>query len=388
MKNINAIILNKKALEFEILFKKVADYITLSLNTCDIENVFFADNLSDISEDMLDCDGIIIIDDIVPEILEYDRLVSSHFEKNSDISFFSTKSHSHTEGIELDENDSPCGFGCSSDFSKINIFLVCPQKFKSNKNIIENPFDYNVNFVEIAESTVIFDIADVVSLTTDFKEEINFMHINNGVYLLDPATTYIESGVIIESGTTILPGCIIKGNTSIGSNCTIGPNSLIDSCDIHNNVTINCSQVLQSSIGASTSVGPFAYIRPDTKLGKNVKIGDFVELKKATIDDGSKVSHLTYVGDASVGKNVNIGCGTVFVNYDGYNKFKAVVEDDCFIGCNTNLISPVTLKKGSMTAAGTTVTNTVECDDLAISRVRQENKPLWAKKFRELKSKK
>lgn len=138
----------------------------------------------------------------------------------------------------------------------------------------------------------------------------------------------------------------------------------------------------QAIVGARTSVGPFAYLRPGTVLGEEVKIGDFVEVKNATIGDGSKVSHLSYVGDASVGRNVNIGCGAITVNYDGYNKAKTTIEDDAFIGSNVNLIAPVTVGKGAFVVAGSTITRSVPDSDLAVARARQENKPGYADKIR------
>ncbi|MEG2380552.1 MAG: DapH/DapD/GlmU-related protein, partial [Oscillospiraceae bacterium] len=137
---------------------------------------------------------------------------------------------------------------------------------------------------------------------------------------------------------------------------------------------------VDSTVGKSTNVGPFAYLRPNSHIGNDVKIGDFVEIKNSTIDDGTKVAHLTYVGDAEVGKNVNFGCGTVIVNYDGNKKHRTIIEDNCFIGCNTNLVSPVVIKKGAYTAAGSTITDEVPADSLAIARSRQVVKIDWTKK--------
>ena len=137
---------------------------------------------------------------------------------------------------------------------------------------------------------------------------------------------------------------------------------------------------MDSNIGDNSTVGPYAYIRPNSVIGKNVKIGDFVEVKNSVIDEGTKVSHLTYIGDSDVGKNINFGCGTVTVNYDGKNKFRTTIEDDAFIGCNTNLIAPVTVKKGSYIAAGSTITKEVPEDALAVARARQQNILGWVSK--------
>ncbi|MDU5951111.1 MAG: DapH/DapD/GlmU-related protein, partial [Paenibacillus macerans] len=138
----------------------------------------------------------------------------------------------------------------------------------------------------------------------------------------------------------------------------------------------------QAEVGKETTVGPFAYLRPGAKLGANVKVGDFVEIKNATLDDGAKVSHLSYIGDAKVGKNVNIGCGAITVNYDGYNKSITEIEDEAFIGSNVNLIAPVKVGKGAYVVAGSTITHSVPQGDLAIARQRQENKPGYAEKIR------
>ena len=138
--------------------------------------------------------------------------------------------------------------------------------------------------------------------------------------------------------------------------------------------------MMQSTVDENTKIGPFAYIRPNSKIGKNIKIGDFVEIKNATIDDGTKVSHLTYVGDADVGKKVNFGCGTVLVNYDGKNKYRSTIEDNAFIGCNTNLVSPVKVEKNAFIAAGSTITDDVPEETLAIARARQVIKYGWKKK--------
>lgn len=388
MKNVNAIIVNNDLLNKEIVFTKISDYIEHSLKSSGISNVFYTDSLTNVSKDALDNEYVIIINEIAPEIIEFDALYNEHTQKKSDITFFASNFHCHDNGIVLDENKKPCAFGCSEYLSKINVFMISSKDFINNNSIIENPFDSNVNFLEIDETNIIKTLSDVVNISCDFKETINFSHIDNGVYILDPANTYISSGVLIKKGTTILPGCIIKGNTSIGANCTIGPNTYITNSEVCDDVSIEASKVVDSKIGEKTTVGPFANLRPLTVLGKKVKIGDFVETKKCTIEDGSKVSHLSYIGDAHVGKDVNIGCGAVCVNYDGFDKFKTVIEDGAFIGCNTNLVAPVTIEKGAITAAGSTITKTVPEDALAIARAKQEHKPLWADKFRKLKSKK
>ncbi|NLB19759.1 MAG: bifunctional UDP-N-acetylglucosamine diphosphorylase/glucosamine-1-phosphate N-acetyltransferase GlmU [Clostridium sp.] len=212
------------------------------------------------------------------------------------------------------------------------------------------------------------------------QKRINTYHMNEGVTLIAPGSTYIGADVIIGNDTIIYPNNQIEGNTIIGSNVMIHSNSRIVDSIIKDGVSISSSVILQSEVGEESTVGPFAYIRPDSIIGKQVKIGDFVEIKKSIIGDGTKVSHLTYIGDAEVGKKVNFGCGTVVVNYDGKNKFKTIVKDHAFIGCNTNLVSPVTIHEGAFTAAGSTITDDVPQGGLGISRSRQVNKEGWVQK--------
>lgn len=178
----------------------------------------------------------------------------------------------------------------------------------------------------------------------------------------------IGRNVVIGAGTKILQGTIIKGNTVIGENCVIGPNCLIEDCTVGSGVTLNSVQAYQSQIDDNAKIGPFVHIRPNSHIMAKVKIGDFVEVKNSTIGERTSVAHLTYVGDSDVGSNVNFGCGVVTVNYDGEKKHRITIDDNAFIGCNTNLISPVKVGKSAYTAAGTTVTKDVPDGALAIER--------------------
>ncbi|OOB75520.1 bifunctional N-acetylglucosamine-1-phosphate uridyltransferase/glucosamine-1-phosphate acetyltransferase [Clostridium haemolyticum] len=209
---------------------------------------------------------------------------------------------------------------------------------------------------------------------------INNMHMENGVTLIDPKNTYIESDVIIEEETIIYPGNVIQGNTIIKKGCILYPNSRIKDSIIEPEVEIQSSVILESQVGKNTTVGPFAYIRPESNIGEGARIGDFVEIKKSTIGNGTKVSHLTYIGDAEVGSGCNFGCGTVVVNYDGKTKNKTIIGDNSFIGCNTNLVSPVEVEDNTYIAAGSTITKKVEAGDLAIARAKQMNIKGWVAK--------
>lgn len=211
------------------------------------------------------------------------------------------------------------------------------------------------------------------------RSRINELHMRNGVTLIDPKNTYIDAEVEIGQDTTILPGTIITGKTIIGSECQIGPNSEIKHCVIGDKTEIRQSVAHHSVIGSEVAIGPFAHIRPESNIGNQAKIGNFVEIKKTVFGQGSKASHLSYIGDAEVGDDVNIGCGSITVNYDGKNKYLTRIEDGVFIGCNTNLIAPVTVGKGAYVAAGSTITDNVPSEALSIARARQINKENYVK---------
>lgn len=214
---------------------------------------------------------------------------------------------------------------------------------------------------------------------------INFKHcenslenlVENSVIIPCPQTVIIEESVKISKNTVIMPNTVILGNTEIGENCVIGPNSYIKDSKIKNNTTLNNTQCYNSEVGSFVSAGPFVHIRPDSKIADNVHIGNFVEVKNSTVDENSKLPHLLYVGDSTVGKNVNFGCGCVTVNYDGRNKSRTIVKDGAFIGCNTNLIAPVTIGENAFTAAGSTITENVPDNALSVARARQTNKDNW-----------
>ena len=208
-------------------------------------------------------------------------------------------------------------------------------------------------------------------------------HIENGVTFLSLDGIVISPFVKIGAGTRIQPGTQLRGETVIGENCDIGPNSIIEDSVINNGCTVNATQIYHSVLDNNVKIGPFCHVRPNSHLCEGVKIGDFVEVKNSTVGKDSHASHLTYIGDSDVGERVNFGCGTVCVNYNGYVKNRCVIGDDAFIGCNTNLVAPVTIGNGGYTAAGSTITDDVPSGALAIARARQQNKPDWATRLKE-----
>ena len=221
--------------------------------------------------------------------------------------------------------------------------------------------------------------AHLARVAAILRSRINERIMLGGATLIDPANTYIDADVTVGQDSVIYPGVILEGNTKIGAGCTLYQGSRIKDSVVEDGAAVQNSVVLESRVGAGAQVGPYAYIRPGTSIGEHCRIGDFVETKNATIANRSKVSHLTYVGDADVGEDVNIGCGVVFVNYNGKEKFRTKVGDRAFIGCNTNLISPGNVGDGAYIAAGATVTKDIPADALCIARARETIKAGWGK---------
>jgi bifunctional UDP-N-acetylglucosamine pyrophosphorylase/glucosamine-1-phosphate N-acetyltransferase len=215
--------------------------------------------------------------------------------------------------------------------------------------------------------------------TEALKRRRNEEFMLSGVTMIDPLSVWIGHEVSIGVDTLLYPGVILEGKTVIGAGCVIGPDTRIADSVLEDEAEASNSVIMDSFIGSGAKIGPFAYIRPHSKIGRNCKVGDFVEVKNSTIGDNTKASHLTYIGDSDVGENVNFGCGTVTVNYDGKKKHRTVIKDNVFIGCNSNLVAPVTLEEGAYTAAGSTITMPVPENALAIARARQINKEGWNK---------
>lgn len=211
------------------------------------------------------------------------------------------------------------------------------------------------------------------------RENINKKHMINGVRMIDAAATYIDRDVTIEAGTMIYPNTIISGRTKIGKNNTIIA-SRIDNCEIGDNNEIDTSTLESSTVADDVHIGPYAHLRPNCIIKDRVKIGNFVEVKNSLINEDSKASHLTYIGDGEIGRDVNLGCGIVFVNYDGKHKHKTIIEDGAFIGCNVNLIAPIKIGRNAFVAAGSTISEDVEENALVIARSKSIVKSGWNKK--------
>ncbi len=224
---------------------------------------------------------------------------------------------------------------------------------------------------------------DRFELVTTVTVRVIMNYIEKGVRFLSLDGIVISPFAEIGEGTLIQPGTQIRKNCKIGKNCNIGPTSIIEDSTIGDGCVVNATQIYSSVLENNVKIGPFCHIRPNSRLCEGVKIGDFVEVKNSTVGKDTHASHLTYIGDSDVGERVNFGCGTVCVNYNGYQKNRCVIGNDAFIGCNTNLVAPVNIGDGGYTAAGSTITDDVPSGALAIARARQVNKPEWATKQKE-----
>jgi bifunctional UDP-N-acetylglucosamine pyrophosphorylase/glucosamine-1-phosphate N-acetyltransferase len=242
--------------------------------------------------------------------------------------------------------------------------------------------EYKVGTFVLWDSYKVMGVNDLFSISIaekHLREEINKVHMLNGVSIINPETVTIGHNVQIESNVTIYPNTYITGNSVIKYGSKVGPNTEVHHSIIHEDVVVKHSLVFDSEINSGSTVGPFAHLRNGVVIGKNNRIGNFVEVKNSTTGEGTKASHLAYIGDAKTGSNVNFGCGSITVNYDGINKHQTIIGDDVFIGCNTNLVAPVEIGDRVFIAAGSTVTKNVPSGALAIARNRQINKADYAK---------
>ena len=214
------------------------------------------------------------------------------------------------------------------------------------------------------------------------RERILDKYMDEGVSIMDPTSTFIENGVEIGRDTVIYPYTWLQGKTKIGEDCEIGPSVRLQDVEVGNGTHIQFTYGHECKVGNNVTMGPYIHLRPKTVIGDKVKIGNFVEVKNSTVGLGTKLPHLTYIGDSDIGGGVNMGCGCITVNYNGKTKSRTVIEDNAFVGCNSNLVAPVKVGKGSYVAAGSTITKDVPENALGVGRGRQVNIEGWAEKYR------
>ena len=202
----------------------------------------------------------------------------------------------------------------------------------------------------------------------------------SGVTVMDPDSTFVDADVSVGADTVLYPFTWLEGKTIIGGNCTIGPNTRLTDVQVGEGSTVHFTYAHECVLAEGVTVGPYVHLRPHTKLQAGVKVGNFVEVKNSVVGPGSKLPHLSYIGDTDMGGGVNIGCGTITVNYDGKKKHRTTIEDEAFVGCNSNLVAPVTVGAGAYVAAGSTITKDIPASALGVARARQANIDGWAAK--------
>lgn len=331
------------------------------------ENGYMATVITSILDEPFGYGRIVKENGILKEIVEekdadtYQKQIS---EINSGAYWFNTKAL--IDSIKTLDNDN----------EQNEIYLTDTIKYLSSKNFDCGTYISPNSNIAMGANTKI----DLFRLNDIAKMDIIKNHINNGVDFVSIDGVYISKDTVIMDGALIMPGCILQGKNFIGENCVIGPNTLLKNCTVGDNSKINESQVYDSIINDNVKIGPYCHIRPGSFIDDNVKIGDFVEIKNSTLGSNTSVSHLSYIGDSEFGKNINVGCGVVTVNYDGEEKFQTTVGDNSFIGCNSNLIAPIRLGDNTYVGAGSTITRNVDSGDLVVERADQRIIKGWAKK--------
>ena len=231
--------------------------------------------------------------------------------------------------------------------------------------------------MDFTETLGINDRTQLAESAALMRDRINDKHMRAGVTIIDPTTTWIDSTVEIENDVTVYPNTWLRGKTKISRNSIIGPRTTLKDVIVSSGTSIIESHVSESVIGNDCSVGPYSFIRPGTKLAPNAKVGAYVEIKNSEIGEGSKVPHLSYVGDAQIGDGTNIGAATIFVNYDGVEKHRTKIGDDVRIGSDTMLVAPVTVGDGAYTAAGSVITEDIPAGAIGVARSKQRNILGW-----------
>ncbi len=348
----------KSIAEQKIMDKTVLDYVKNLAEYIKSDETFYFETPTDFEPD-----SYILLLDIYRPLIDKNDL-KRLTESSDDISMLAYDSKLRDTGIYFMKSECFSGLNTSDYLQKA-----------SHVNT-----DNEFQFVQLDNKYLL------MQAVSELRDKINMNLLNNGVMIINPASTYISGDAVIAADTIIYPNVFIEGKTIIGENCVIGSNTRIVESVLADNVSVEQSVILNSEIGEGTNVGPFAYVRPHTSVGKHCKIGDFVEVKNSVIGDNTKASHLTYIGDADVGNDINFGCGTVTVNYDGAYKSRTVIKDKAFIGCNSNLIAPVTIEENAYVAAGSTITDNVPESTLAIARARQVVKTNWKRPVKKTKN--
>ncbi|AKI96885.1 bifunctional UDP-N-acetylglucosamine diphosphorylase/glucosamine-1-phosphate N-acetyltransferase GlmU [Kosmotoga pacifica] len=312
---------------------------------------------------------VVVLTTELNEPAEYGRVIS----KNGRVRIVEAKDATPEEKKIKEINTGIYVF--SAEFLKSSLKMITPNNAQKEYYLTDV-----VQFAERAERLILADPTESLGINDRIqlskaqriaRKKINYEHMLNGVTIIDPDTTYIGPDVVIGKDTVIEPMTFIYGHTVIGEKCVIGPMTRIIDSKIFDDVKVTRSEVEGAMIHNACSVGPYSRLRPGAVLLENVKVGNFVEIKKSTIGSNSKAQHLTYLGDAEIGENVNVGAGTITCNYDGKNKHRTTIGANAFIGSNTSLVAPVSIGKNSIVGAGSVITENVPDYSLALGRARQ-----------------
>lgn len=300
----------------------------------------------------------------------------------ADIPSISSKSLSHLWEFHANSNSPLTYYTSDQHNEKYSPYITSANKFAPLSSLIkEYPGTTPAKWYPSAPQAL-STRSCLATIIGNLQAQINHSHMQRGITIINPSTTYIGLDAAIEQDTVIFPNTWITGSTAIASGAVIGCNSRLHNCIVGQGSSVEYSVLVDAKIGDATSVGPFAYLRPGSVVGEGCRIGNFVEIKNSTLGDSSKAPHLAYIGDSIVGRNVNLGCGIITANYDGKTKHKTLIDDDAFIGSNANLVAPIQIGKGAFVAAGSTITKNVEPGALAIARAKQDTKPGYAEKLK------
>ena len=363
-----------------------------------------------------DSDIIVIVPGDKPLITKtiLTGLIEKHINTKAEMTLLTTYDRNNTEYLRIDQTNPTT----LKNYSDLNVYEKLSLELYTsiiciNRTTLSDVFNHQFDNLSSSSDLSIKDIVNFVlnkkykvstyytkdafmcygvnnfydlSMVENYlRMETNKLHMQNGVCLINPETITISNEVKIESGVTIYPNTYITGITYIGKNSIIGPNTEIHNVNIGSDNIIKHSLIYDSKIGDNCKIGPFAHLRMNNVLSNNIRIGNFVEIKSSKIGDDTKAAHLSYCGDSTIGKNVNVGCGTITVNYDGKNKYQTKIGDNVFLGCNSNLIAPIVIEDNALIAAGSTIYENVPKNSLSIARTYQINKEGYALKYPHIK---
>ena len=372
----------KSLADAEIVFRPMKKILQESVEKCGIEDIFFLCEKEERTENFRNFfernkDGDIFVCEGTNPFISPDTITKSYEE-------FVKNGRKITAVVSRFCDSFAAVWMSFADLKKHCSFTQREEILLSD---IVSSFDEISEFISENDDDFLFakNLSDVLKLNEYKRKKILEGLMLSGVQIPCADGVIISEEAEIDADAVILKGTQIKGKTKISADAVIGPDTILEDCNVGEKVKIKASHCYSSEIKKGAEIGPFVRIRPHCTIGENARVGNFVELKNASVAEGAKISHLSYVGDSFVGKDVNIGCGCATVNFDGRHKHRTVISDGAFIGCGVNLVAPVTVGKDAFVAAGSTVTEDVPENALSIARTRQVNKTGWVLKTKPYK---